>query len=86
MKNLRTPRLCRENFGGLRDLRMIHSFAGKTFIVEIPQKCYNNVILHKNTYKEEVMNGTTLGIFAIIVVYILGMVGIGVWFSKRTTM
>jgi len=29
------------------------------------------------------MNGTTLGIFAIIVVYILGMVGIGVWFSKK---
>lgn len=29
------------------------------------------------------MNGTTLGIFLVIIVYILGMVGIGIWFSKR---
>lgn len=29
------------------------------------------------------MNQTTYGIFAIIVVYILGMVGIGIWFSKK---
>lgn len=30
------------------------------------------------------MTGTTLGIFIIIVAYILGMVGIGIWFSKKT--
>lgn len=29
------------------------------------------------------MSGTTLGIFITIVVYILGMVGIGIWFSKK---
>lgn len=29
------------------------------------------------------MSGTTLGIFIVIVVYILGMVGIGIWFSKK---
>lgn len=29
------------------------------------------------------MSGTTLGIFMVIVVYILGMVGIGIWFSKK---
>lgn len=29
------------------------------------------------------MNGTTLGIFLVIIVYILGMVGIGIWFSKK---
>ena len=29
------------------------------------------------------MSGTTLGIFLIIVVYILGMVGIGISFSKK---
>lgn len=29
------------------------------------------------------MSGTTLGIFIIIVAYILGMVGIGIWFSKK---
>lgn len=29
------------------------------------------------------MSGTTLGIFLIIVIYILGMVGIGIWFSKK---
>lgn len=30
------------------------------------------------------MTGTTLGIFIVILVYILGMVGIGIWFSKKT--
>ncbi len=29
------------------------------------------------------MNGTTLGIFFVIIVYILGMVGIGIWFSRK---
>ena len=29
------------------------------------------------------MSGATLGIFLVIVVYIAGMVGIGVWFSKK---
>ncbi len=29
------------------------------------------------------MSGTTLGIFIVIVAYILGMVGIGIWFSKK---
>lgn len=29
------------------------------------------------------MNGTTLGIFIVIIVYILGMVGIGIWFSRK---
>ena len=29
------------------------------------------------------MTGTTLGIFTVILVYILGMVGIGIWFSKK---
>ena len=29
------------------------------------------------------MNSTTLGIFIVIIVYILGMVGIGIWFSKK---
>ena len=33
--------------------------------------------------EEEFMSGTTLGIFMVIVVYILGMVGIGIWFSKK---
>lgn len=33
--------------------------------------------------EEEIMSGTTLGIFMVIVVYILGMVGIGIWFSKK---
>ena len=32
------------------------------------------------------MTGSTLGIFIVIVVYILGMVGIGIWFSKKTMM
>lgn len=30
------------------------------------------------------MSGTTLGIFIVILAYILGMVGIGIWFSKKT--
>ena len=29
------------------------------------------------------MSGTTIGIFIVIVVYILAMVGIGIWFSKK---
>lgn len=29
------------------------------------------------------MSGTTMGIFAIIVVYILGMIGIGIWYSRK---
>ena len=29
------------------------------------------------------MSGTTLGTFLVIIVYILGMVGIGIWFSRK---
>ena len=30
------------------------------------------------------MTGTTVGIFIVILVYLLGMIGIGIWFSKKT--
>lgn len=44
---------------------------------------YGQKLCKQATYKEEIMSGTTLGIFLIIVVYILGMVGIGISFSKK---
>ena len=29
------------------------------------------------------MTGSTLGIFIVIIIYILGMVGVGIWYSKK---
>lgn len=49
----------------------------------IQQICCFLTAAVKITYKEEFMSGATLGTFIVIVAYILGMVGIGIWFSRK---
>ena len=48
------------------------------------QKKYFFAVSMKKHKKERNMTGTTVGIFIVILVYLLGMIGIGIWFSKKT--